>query len=342
MFAITASVAARAATEPSRDLVGPVNAEDLELIPGTKWIIASGMASRERTGNVITLIDTAHDNWVAAWPSAAGAAPARPQPALYPGCTALPDLAHFSPHGLALRTDGKTKATLYVVNDGPRAGVEIFALDLASPTPQLTWSGCVPAPSGTHPNSVAPLPDGGFVMSSMMSGDLKTAVAGLLAGEPTGEVYRWRADRGLTPVPSSRVSGANGIAVTSDGKTLFINAWTGRQIVRLPLARGGMPKASLTTDFLPDNLKWGGRHQLVATGQAVPFATFMAESQKPGPTMTVPWSVITINPQTMRITHAQTFAATPEFGGASIAVQVGNEWWAGSFHADRIAKRPVE
>jgi len=57
--------------------------------------------------------------------------------------------------------------TLYVVNHGGRESIEIFTLDAKGAEPTVTWIGCAVMPSHTWPNSVAPLPDGGMVVTDM-------------------------------------------------------------------------------------------------------------------------------------------------------------------------------
>ena len=57
--------------------------------------------------------------------------------------------------------------TLYVVNHGGRESIEIFTLDPKGAEPAVTWNGCAVMPSHTWPNSVAPLPDGGMVVTDM-------------------------------------------------------------------------------------------------------------------------------------------------------------------------------
>src|SRR5262245_33204508 len=86
---------------------GLKNPEDLVLVPGTKWIIASGMAA----GAAISLIDT-HDL------SASGVYPgeqpqAKHDAASFPDCAMPPDSKALQTHGLNLRPGGAGHSTLY-------------------------------------------------------------------------------------------------------------------------------------------------------------------------------------------------------------------------------------
>jgi len=62
-MAISTQVAAQAACDPAAGLkfiCGLTNAEDLVQVPGTPWIVASGLAEGERTQGHIYLVN-AHD-----------------------------------------------------------------------------------------------------------------------------------------------------------------------------------------------------------------------------------------------------------------------------------------
>ena len=60
--------------------------------------------------------------------------------------------------------------------------------------------------------------------------------------------------------------GDNGILVSRDGKSLFVNAWGTREIFRVPLSGQG-ERASVKVDFNPDNLRWDPQGAILATGQ---------------------------------------------------------------------------
>ena len=90
---------------------GPQNAEDLVLVPGTKWIVSSGMAP----GAAFYLIDSRDGAWSAVQPQA------KHDPA-FANCTTPPDLAKSNTHGLSLRAAGGSRSTLYAVGHGPQIG----------------------------------------------------------------------------------------------------------------------------------------------------------------------------------------------------------------------------
>lgn len=49
------------------------------------------------------------------------------------------------------------------------------------------------------------------------------------------------------------------------------------------------------------------------------------------------WGVVRLNPQSMTVTPILTEPGRPEFSNATVALQVGNIQWLGSFRGDRIA-----
>jgi len=72
---------------------GPRNAEDLVLVPGTRWIIASGMAA----GAGFYLIDSDSGDWSALQTRE------RPDAVAYPNCPSAPTVAALETHGLNIR-----------------------------------------------------------------------------------------------------------------------------------------------------------------------------------------------------------------------------------------------
>ena len=98
---------------------GPLNSEDLVSVPGTAWIVASGMdggAAGSHGG--LHLVDSRDKSWKPLFP---GEKPqVRWDKATYGDCPSPPDLAKFSAHGLNLRSGDNGADTLYVVNHGGR------------------------------------------------------------------------------------------------------------------------------------------------------------------------------------------------------------------------------
>jgi hypothetical protein len=111
-MAFSAPAAAHAACDPAAGLTficGLTNAEDLVEVPGTKWVIASGMAEGDSAGGHIYLVN-AHDRTVQVL--LPGHVVYRQDTDRFGACPGPPDEAKFSAHGLSLRSGAASEHTL--------------------------------------------------------------------------------------------------------------------------------------------------------------------------------------------------------------------------------------
>ncbi len=99
-------------------ICGLKNPEDLVQLPGTRWVIASGMA----TDAYIYLIDSQAKTWVPIYPSKEVAIAHDRE--VYGACPGAPDPKAFVSHGLNLQPGGDGHSRLYVVAHGAREAVE--------------------------------------------------------------------------------------------------------------------------------------------------------------------------------------------------------------------------
>src|SRR5712671_4005424 len=103
---------------------GAQNPEDLVPIPGTRWLIASGM----KEGAGLKLVDT--DAKTARLFYTGGPAQQRPDKKLYPNCPSPPDVKTFHAHGLYLRRAQEPGIyKLYVVSHGALESIQVFTID---------------------------------------------------------------------------------------------------------------------------------------------------------------------------------------------------------------------
>ena len=330
-----ARAAEATACEPAgkvRYLCGPVNAEDMVLAPGTDWMVVSGMAGEAGQGGRLYLVDARRKTWKVMVPDVSG-----PAKAPYAACPSAPDMVRFAAHGLALRPGRNGRHTLYAINHGGRESVEVFELQAAGAEPSLRWAGCLIVPEGVSPNSVATTPEGGLVVTKFNQAGDAGAFQKMAAGEKTGALYEWTAAGGFRQVPGSELSGNNGVAVSADGKWVFVNAWPEGRVVRY--ARGSdAPPVSAAVDFLPDNLRWAPDGQLLVAGQAGLFKALLACGRPQCPHA---WSVVKLDPKTMKITPVLHETGTLAFSDATGALQVGKEVWVGTYRGDRLAYAPL-
>jgi len=321
---------------------GPKNPEDLVLVPGTRWIIASGMAA----DGALYLVDSERKTWSELYP--AGAPRARQDVETYAACPGPPDPARLVSHGLNLRPGSDGHSTLYVVGHGGREAIEVFDVDANGETPVLTWQGCVLTPDGQAANSVASLADGSLLVTIPLYAGVPISDA--LAGKLTGAVHAWSpGEAGMTMVRGTEAPYANGIEVSADGKefyvassgllavTAYTNTDPARQLRRTePLA------------FVPDNLHMGPDGRLLTAGlnvadpvcgDVVRSEQFSLEKFASCPR---PFTVVAVDPQSMQVEVVATGPANAHFSNITMALPVGDELWIGTFGGDRIGYVPTK
>jgi hypothetical protein len=316
---------------------GPLNSEDLVQVPGTKWIVASGMdGGAAGSHGSLHLVDSRDKSWKTLFP---GSNPQlRWDKVTYGDCPSEPDLSKFSAHGLNLRPGGGGTDTLYVVNHGGRESIEVFALDAKGAAPTVTWVGCAVMPAGTWPNSVAPLPDGGMVVTDMFDPGDPKASDKMAAGENTGAVYEWHPHKGYALVPGSQMSGNNGIEVSHDGKWIYVAAWGNKAVVRLSRDGGASAKPeTLPTGFLSDNLRWAPDGKLMVAGQDTGAKQVFGCFESHQTRCTQPWRIDSWDTAAMKLEPLLSEAGNPEFGDATVGLQIGDDMFVGTFRGDRIA-----
>jgi hypothetical protein len=321
-------------------ICGPQNAEDILRLGDTKWLIASGMNGQltgaDHNGHLY-LIDHQAKTFTEWFP---GQSPAfQHDTAMFGDCPGPIDVTNFSAHGLSLQQRGGGKYRLYITSHGAREAVEIFDVDAATAQPAISWAGCVVLPEKMFANSVAILPEGGFVVTKFMDPTLPQdqAFAAITAGQVNGVVYEWQPGRGVVPLQGTELSGPNGIAVSSFGRTIHVAAFGTREVVRFERNGASLTKSSVKLDITPDNLRWtsGGR-LLVAGGNHV------APDACASPPCNTGWSVYEIHPQTMSARRVTGADQTATLQGVSVAERVGDTLWIGTYNGDRVGYMPAQ
>jgi len=321
---------------------GPIAAEDLVLVPGTKWIIASGFAA----GAPITLIDSQLKSWAELYPG--GRPRAEQNMEKYGACPGSPDPNNFISHGLHIRAGQNGHSTLYVVGHGGREAIEVFDVDASGERPELTWTGCVMTPEAMEVNSVSSFSDGSLVATI----PLRTGrtITEALAGELTGGVFQWSpGDSGFEMIEGTELPYANGIEVSADEKEFYVAVSGGFNIVAY--SRGNPARelrASQPLAFIPDNLHMGSDGRLITAGLVIddPVCGNLAGadefSLEEFASCPRPFMVRAIDPQTMEGTNLAESAVIPQFSNITMGLQVDDEIWIGTFAGDRIAYRSLK
>ena len=297
--------------------------EDLVVVPGGQWVVASAY-----TGSGINLIRAKDMVSMKVYPVVG--ARRRIDEKKYPDCPGPPDTvpnARFTTHGLWVQAGPATVHTLYVVGHGTRESVEVFEIDTKPTTPFVTWVGCVVAPEPIGLNSVRGLPDGGLIATNFLARNITPeGRQRMLDGEKNGELWEWHATGGWKKVPGSEAAGANGIEISNDGKWYYVAAWGSQSFFRLSRGTSTPVRDEIRLGFRVDNIRWSKDGTLYAAGQT--------GSREVPDTSSV---IVKINPDTLAVREIYRRPDDATFRFGTVAVEVGDDLWVGSYQGDRIA-----
>jgi sugar lactone lactonase YvrE len=311
---------------------GPVNAEDLVVLAGTRWVVASGMRGPSSGHGRLYPLDVVEGTCHELFPARASYTL---DEARFGPLVEL-DPIHFEPHGLdaTVRPDGVGE--VYVVNHGWRESIEVFEVDLDGAVPSLTWIGGATMPAGTVGNDVAAVPGGGFLTGDR-TGGLAENRSKIASGEATGKVVEWSADDGWQEIPGNDISSSNGVAVSADGAWAYVAGWASRRIKKV--ARSGGPRARVVAaDFMVDNLTWTRSGHLLAAGVYDTTMDQFLDAYLGGtPDVRFPSRVVRVDPDTLEMVVVVEYG--PEiFGAATTGLEVGDEIWVGTARGHGIAR----
>jgi hypothetical protein len=303
--------------------------EDLVVLPGGQWVVAGSYSG---TGgiNLIRVSDRMSTRAYPA-PNAREAFDAK----TYKSCPGVPDAAtkaKFQTHGLTLREGRNGVHTLMTVTHGGREAIDVFTVDTKTPTPTLTWIGCAVAPDPIGLNSVRWLDEGGFIATNFLPRGNPQGMTAMQKGEKNGELWEWHTASGWQKVPGSEASGANGLEISPDGKTLYVAAWGSQSFFRLSRGEKDLKRDEVPLGFRIDNIRWARDGSLLGTGQA---------GVGGGGGQPIQTVAVKIDPKTLKVTEILRRPAVPGFSGGTVAVEVGKQLWVGSYTGDRIAILPA-
>lgn len=288
--------------------------EDLVAL-GTDWVVAGAFAGSGGF-NFIRIRDRMS---YTAYP--ATSASEQLDAEAYPGCPGPPSSGAFTTHGVYVEPGDGPVHRLFVVGHGARESIEVFRVDTRQTMPAVTWIGCVIAPEPIGLNSVRGLPDGGFLTTNF--NPRNTPMQTMMDGTRNGELWEWHAASGWRKVPGSEASGANGIELSDDGRTIYVAEWGSQSF--FTLTRGAEPpvREEIDLGFRIDNIHWARDGRLISAGQ-----------------VGQDWRVVMIDPETLETEEIYRQDDMPGFGGGTVALEVGDELWIGSYRGDRMAIVP--
>jgi hypothetical protein len=311
-------------------ICGPANAEDLVQIGTSRWLIASGMDGALTGGGAahgkLYLVDHRKKTWQQAFPGASSAV--RPDK-LYAGCPGPLNTGNFSAHGIALKQQSRGRYRLYVVGHGDREAIEIFEVDARGSTPAIAWSGCVVLPDDVSANSVAILPDWGFVTTKFLDRTLPQAqsMADARQGKLNGAVYEWHPGGKVAALPGTELSAPNGIEVSPDGKTLYVAVFGTHEFVRFRREGSQLKRDAIPVALSPDNVRWTRSGKLLTAG---------GNFAGPNAPRTTGWTVLEIDPETLATRPAARGDSSKGMQALSVGLRVDDTLWVGTFAGDRI------
>ena len=240
--------------------------------------------------------------------------------------------AQAGAHGLSLSQRASGEWQLYVVNHNVRESIEMYELLPDGDSYKLVWRGCVIAEQPY--NDVAALPDGSFVATRPQA--IQTQGQDLFAGAPTGNVAVWTAAAGEQVLPGSEYGYPNGVLVSEDGRYAYISGWTTRDFHQYDLVnKQEVKKAAFT--FMPDNLTWTPAGKILAAGINGVSGNCPADSEF---SCLQGMVVAEVDPATLDITVIYDNAGKALINGTSVAIEVNDSVYVGSFQGDRLVKLP--
>jgi hypothetical protein len=342
---LQAQAPAAASCAPAAGLTficGLQNPEDVVPVPGTRWLLASGMAPGAGLSAVDTQAKTVSKLY------APGTATSRPDRKRFANCPGPLDAKQAVLHGLALRPAAPGRYTVYATNHGGRESIEVFELSAgtggAAAAPSATWIGCVVLPPTLAANSVAAFSDGTLLATVLILPGKTFQDA--FAGRNTGIVLQWTPGaRAFTDLKGTELVANNGIETSPDDLTFYVASTPTYRVYEFSRAKPGAGPTRVTQlkDFGPDNVRWTSDNRLITAGLVdnEPACGGRPKDEQ-GIRCPMGYAVATIDPKTMTATEIARGSRTPSFTGTAMAAIVGNELWLGSFFADRLAYRALK
>jgi DNA-binding beta-propeller fold protein YncE len=306
--------------------------EDLAAIPGTDWIITSAFPSPPTAKATTFFVNTRSHEVRAAFPD---------------NCTfdfdrhrfgemAPPEVTTF--HGLDVGKTSDGRIVLYQINcTAPvspgkligRDAIEVFDIDTAvSHAPSLRWRGAIALPSWAPGNDCAALPEGGVAVTNTAFGGMVPGLSMLLSGKSSGDVLEWH-DRegGWSVIEGTDVSSPNGIAVSADGRYLYVVSSTTKQLHRISRSEPHRDRTTTDLGMVGDNVTWTSDGHLLVVGAMGEIGDIFkaAFAGKLGG----PFRIVKVDPASMAVEtvlEAKTDGCIP-----STALQVSHhEIWVGA------------
>ena len=259
----------------------------------------------------------------------------------------------LAPHGISLSKRNGGAIQLYVVNHGGRESIEMFELKQSGRISELLWHGCVV--SSRDFNDVAALPDGGFIATHPTALQAPAPAPGTQGkssarecgpAAPAIDLFQrpaqWVAFRAghlarakKNQFRHSRGLSQRGVLVSADGRYMYFNAWTAKEVHKYDL-KESKETGLVKLDFMPDNITWTSKRTMLAAGVKGARGECPAGSGTP---CILAFGIAEIDPAKMTAkTMFDSEGKGALISGVSSALQVGDSIYIGAFQGDRIVK----
>ncbi len=313
--------------------------EDLELLPDGKTLIVSEFGSlKSEVPGAFVLFDTSTEKRQRL-PAFTGPATTTWVDVDCPG----PPGDNFSPHGIHLseRADGKLQ--LLAVNHGGGERIDYFEVSATDNWYRIDWRGCAVPPRNSYMNDVVATPGGGFIFTHMYPrdslhiGPLSIGILKAILKFNTGYAMHWNGSK-YKVLEGSRAAFANGIQIDAKGEYVFVNALMNDKVYKVNIATG----ERVATADAPrgDNIQWDASGRLLVASQLASTSAMTGCLSNPDSTCGARFDIVRVDPDTMAAEIIFSHEGGPPMGAATVAQQVGDQLYFGSFAGDRMMRVP--
>jgi sugar lactone lactonase YvrE len=156
-----------------------------------------------------------------------------------------------------------------------------------------------------------------------------------LFGAETGYALEWRPGGGFEKVPGTETAFPNGIELSADGRTIFLNSSSGGAVLKIDRASGQLVGRADVPG--PDNSTWAADGTLRVASFPGSLREAIACGDLEAGACAAEFQIVALDPETLesRVLYRN---AGPPMGGGTVGLEVGDELFIGSFAGDRILR----
>jgi len=149
----------------------------------------------------------------------------------------------------------------------------------------------------------------------------------------------WRPQTGFYELPGTRAPMPNGIARCAEERHVYLNAYFAGEVRRIEVDSGEV-LASVAVPH-PDNLTWAGDGRLLVASHRSGLRQIVECREGRVGTCAVAFSILALDPEDLTAEVLLERDDVP-MGAVSVALQVDDALWLGTFAGDRVARMAYE